>query len=43
VDIFLVQGKQATILNFLGRVRGTRGVQEVKTIFLPLKGRKSRS
>jgi len=40
VDIFLVQGKQGKILNFLGRVRGTRGVQEVKTIFLPLRGRK---
>jgi len=41
VDIFLVQGKQEKILDFLGRVRGTRGVQEVKTIFLPLRGRKS--
>lgn len=43
VDIFLVQGKQGKILDFLGRVRGTRGVQEVKTIFLPLRGRKSPS
>ena len=39
VDIFLVQGGYREILDFLGRVRGTRGVQEVKTIFLPLRGR----
>lgn len=39
VDIFLVQGGYREILDFLGRVRGTRGVQEVKTIFLPLRNR----
>ncbi len=37
VDLFLVQGEHKKILDFLGRVRGTRGVQEAKTIFLPLK------
>lgn len=38
VDMFLVQGTHSKILDFLGRVRGTRGVQQVKTIFLPLRG-----
>lgn len=37
VDVFLVQGEHKRILDFLGRVRGTRGVQQVKTIFLPLR------
>ncbi|MDG7016560.1 MAG: CopG family ribbon-helix-helix protein [Nitrososphaerota archaeon] len=38
MDVFLAQGEHKRILDFLGRVRGTRGVQQVKTIFLPLKG-----
>lgn len=37
LDVFLVQGEHKRVLDFLGRVRGTRGVQQVKTIFLPLK------
>jgi CopG family nickel-responsive transcriptional regulator len=37
VDVFLAQGEHKRILDFLGRVRGTRGVQQVKAIFLPLK------
>jgi CopG family transcriptional regulator, nickel-responsive regulator len=37
VDVFLLQGAHTKILDFLGRVRGTRGVQQVETIFLPLK------
>ncbi len=37
IDVFLAQGEHKRILDFLGRVRGTRGVQQVKTIFLPLK------
>ena len=41
IDVFLVQGEQKRILDFLGRVRGTRGVQQVKTIFLPLKASKA--
>lgn len=36
IDVFLAQGEDKKILNFLGRVKGTRGVQQVKTIFLPL-------
>ena len=36
VDVFLLQGGHSKILDFLGRVRGTRGVQQVQTIFLPL-------
>ena len=38
VDVFLVQGDHTKILDFLGRVRGMRGIQQVKTIFLPLRG-----
>jgi CopG family nickel-responsive transcriptional regulator len=38
VDVFLLQGGRTRILDFLGRVRGTRGVQQVETIFLPLRG-----
>ncbi|MDG7007378.1 MAG: CopG family ribbon-helix-helix protein [Nitrososphaerota archaeon] len=41
IDVFLAQGEHKRILDFLGRVRGTRGVQQVKTIFLPLKGQSS--
>ena len=37
VDVFLAQGAHKRILDFLGRVRGTRGVQQVKAIFLPLR------
>jgi CopG family nickel-responsive transcriptional regulator len=37
VDVFLLQGAHTKILDFLGRVRGTRGVQQVETIFLPLR------
>jgi CopG family nickel-responsive transcriptional regulator len=37
VDVFLLQGRHRRVLDFLGRVRGTRGVQQVQTIFLPLK------
>lgn len=37
IDVFLAQGEHKRILDFLGRVRGTRGVQQVKTIFLPLR------
>jgi CopG family transcriptional regulator, nickel-responsive regulator len=36
VDVFVLQGSRARILDFLGRARGTRGVQQVETIFLPL-------
>jgi len=37
VDIFLVIGDHPKVLDFVGRIRGTRGVQQVKTIFLPLR------
>lgn len=36
VDVFLLQGDHTKILDFVGRVRGIRGVQQVQTIFLPL-------
>ncbi len=39
IDVFLAQGESKRVLDFIGRVRGTRGVQQVETIFLPLKGR----
>lgn len=37
IDLFLAQGEHKRVLDFIGRIRGTRGVQQVKTIFLPLK------
>lgn len=37
IDVFLAQGEHKRILDFMGRVRGTRGVQQVKTIFLPFR------
>jgi CopG family nickel-responsive transcriptional regulator len=37
IDVFLAQGEQKRISTFVGRVRGMRGVREVKSIFLPLK------
>ena len=37
IDIFLAQGERKKILDFIGRVRGTRGVQQVQTVFLPLR------
>lgn len=37
VDVFFLQGKHSRVLDLLGRIRGIRGVQQAKTIFLPLK------
>ena len=36
LEIFIAEGKNQRILDLIGRVRGMRGIQQVKAIFLPL-------
>ncbi len=38
IDVFVAQGERRRISEFVGRVRGTRGIREVRSVFLPLKG-----
>ncbi|MEM3766692.1 MAG: hypothetical protein QXU46_06705 [Candidatus Bathyarchaeia archaeon] len=36
LEIFFAEGENSRILEAIGRVRGMRGIQQVKAIFLPL-------
>lgn len=36
LEIFIAQGKNERILDLLGRVRGMRGIQQVKAMFMSL-------
>jgi CopG family nickel-responsive transcriptional regulator len=36
LEIFIAQGKNERILDLVGRVRGMRGIQQVKAMFMPL-------
>ena len=38
IDIFVAQGEKSRISAFVGRVRGVRGIRDVRAIFLPLRG-----
>ena len=37
IDVFLALGERKRIAAFVGRIRGTRGVRDVKVVFLPIK------
>jgi CopG family nickel-responsive transcriptional regulator len=36
LEIFIAEGNNERILNLVGRVRGMRGIQQVRAIFMPL-------
>jgi CopG family nickel-responsive transcriptional regulator len=36
LEIFIAQGDSQKMLNLMGRVRGMRGIQQVKAMFMPL-------
>lgn len=36
LEIFIAQGKNERILDLIGRVRGMRGIQQVKSLFMSL-------
>jgi CopG family nickel-responsive transcriptional regulator len=36
LEIFIAEGNNERILNLVGRVRGMRGVQQVRAMFMPL-------
>ena len=36
LEIFITQGKFEQVLNFIGRIRATRGIQQVKYTMVPL-------
>jgi len=36
LEIFIAQGKNGRILDLIGRVRGMRGIQQVKALFMSL-------
>jgi len=36
LEVFIAEGKQQRVLELIGRIRGMRGIQEVKATFMPL-------
>ena len=41
LEVFIAEGNYQRVLELIGRIRGMRGIQEVKATFLPLKARPS--
>jgi CopG family nickel-responsive transcriptional regulator len=41
LEVFIAEGDYQRVLELIGRVRGMRGIQEVKATFLPLKAKSS--
>jgi len=41
LEVFIAEGDYQRVLELIGRVRGMRGIQEVKATFLPLKTKSS--
>jgi CopG family nickel-responsive transcriptional regulator len=39
LEVFIAEGNYQRVLELIGRIRGMRGIQEVKATFLPLKGK----
>jgi len=39
LEVFIAEGGYQRVLELIGRVRGMRGIQEVKATFLPLKAK----
>jgi len=38
LEVFIAEGDYRRVLELIGRIRGMRGIQEVKATFMPLKG-----
>lgn len=36
LEVFIAQGNHQRILDLIGRIRGMRGIQQVKALFMPL-------
>jgi len=36
LEIFIAEGSHQRILDLIGRIRGMRGIQQVKALFMPL-------
>jgi len=39
LEVFIAEGDYQRVLELIGRIRGMRGIQEVKATFLPLKAK----
>jgi len=39
LEVFIAEGNYQRVLELIGRIRGMRGIQEVKATFMPLKTR----
>ncbi len=39
LEVFIAEGDHQRVLELIGRIRGMRGIQEVKATFLPLKAK----
>ncbi len=39
LEVFIAEGSYQRVLELIGRIRGMRGIQEVKATFMPLKTR----
>jgi CopG family nickel-responsive transcriptional regulator len=39
LEVFIAEGDHQRVLKLIGRIRGMRGIQEVKATFLPLKAK----
>jgi CopG family nickel-responsive transcriptional regulator len=36
LEVFIAEGNHQRILDLIGRIRGMRGIQQVKALFMPL-------
>jgi CopG family nickel-responsive transcriptional regulator len=41
LEVFIAEGNYQRVLELIGRIRGMRGIQEVKATFMPLEARKT--
>ncbi len=39
LEVFIAEGNYARVLELIGRIRGMRGIQEVKATFMPLRAK----
>ena len=39
LEVFIAEGNYQRVLELIGRIRGMRGIQEVKATFLPLQAK----
>ncbi len=43
LEVFIAEGNYERVLELIGRIRGMRGIQEVKATFMPLRARTGKS